>query len=67
MQELADKSDWDALELCISKTDEFELIIRSLGDKTAVSEAPTDGDVVAAMTDHAVMSNSRNETEVGTC
>jgi hypothetical protein len=66
-QELDDKSDWDALELCISKTDGFDLIIRSLGDNTAVSEAPADGDIVAAMTDHAVMGNSGNETEVGIC
>lgn len=66
-QELADKSEWDALELCISKIDGFNLIIRSLGDNTAVSEAPADGDIVAAMTDHAVMGNSGNETEVGIC
>lgn len=38
-----------------------------VGDNTAVSESPTDGDIVAAMTDHAVMGNSDNETEVGTC
>jgi len=39
----------------------------SLGDNTAVSEVPTDVDVVAAMTDRVVMGNSSNETEVGTC
>jgi hypothetical protein len=67
LQELADKIDWDALERCISKTDGFDLIISSLDENTAVSEVPSDGDIVAAVTDHAVMGNSGNETEVGTC
>jgi hypothetical protein len=34
---------------------------------TAVSEVPTDHDSIAAMCHHAVMDDSNDETEIGTC
>ena len=42
----------------------IRLIISFVGDNRAVCEVATDGDIVAAVTDRAVMGNSSKETEV---
>jgi hypothetical protein len=42
-------------------------MILSLLMITAVSEVLTDRDVVASMSGHAVMDDSDDETEIGTC
>jgi hypothetical protein len=62
----SDKNDWDALTRCISIPDgvNFHDCV-SVDDNAAVSEVPSDRDIVAAVSDRAVTDDSDDEREIG--
>ena len=61
-----DKNDWDALTRCISIPDavDFNDYVPT-DDNAAVSEVPSDRDIVAAVSDRAVIDGSDDEHEIG--
>jgi hypothetical protein len=60
-----DKNDWDATR-CISIPDGVDFNDNvSIDDNTAVSEVPSDRDIVAAVSDHAVIDGSDDDHEIG--
>jgi hypothetical protein len=63
-----DKNDWDALTRCISIPDgvDFNDYV-STDDNEAVSEVPSDRDIVAAASDHATIVDSNDEHEISAC
>jgi hypothetical protein len=60
-----DKIDWNALTRCISIPDgvDFNGYV-SIDDNTAVSEVPSDRDIVTAVFDHAVIDGSDDNHEI---
>jgi hypothetical protein len=67
-QILTDKNDWDALTRGISIPDavNFHDCV-SIDDNAAVSEVPSDRDIVAAVSDRAVTDDSDDERQIGAC
>src|SRR5215468_1902631 len=64
----SDKNDWEALTRCISIPDgvNFHDYV-SIDDNAAVSEVPSDRDIVTAVSDLAVTDDSDDEREIGAC
>jgi hypothetical protein len=64
----SDKNNWDALKRCISVPDgvTFHDYV-SIDDNAAVSEVPSDRDIVAAVSGRAVTDDSDDEREIGAC
>jgi hypothetical protein len=64
----SDKNDWDALTRCVSIPDgvNFHDYV-SIDDNAVVSEAHSDCDIVAAVSDCAVTDGSNDEREIGMC
>jgi hypothetical protein len=64
----SDKNDWDALTCCISIPDRVNFHdYVSIDDNAAVSEVPSDCDIVAAVPDRAVTDDGDDEREIGAC
>jgi hypothetical protein len=63
-----DENDWDALTRCISISNGVNVNdCVSIDDNAAVSEVPSDRDIVAAVSDHAIIDGSDDEHEIGAC
>jgi hypothetical protein len=64
----SDTNAWDALTRCISIPDgvNFHDYV-SIDDNAAVSEVPSDRDIVAAVSDRAITDDSDDEREIGVC
>jgi hypothetical protein len=64
----SNKNDWDALTRCISVPAgvNFHDYV-SVDNNAAVSEVPSDGDIVAAVSDRAISDDSDDEREIGSC
>jgi hypothetical protein len=64
----SDKNYLDALTHCISISDGVNFHdYMFTDDNAAVSEVPSDRDIVAAVSDHAVTDDSDDEREIGAC
>lgn len=68
LQAVTDRSDWNEIKHCISISNgvNFNDYV-TVGDTTVVYEVPTDHDIVAPMSGHAVMDDSNDETETCLC